>query len=322
MLGQINRLDCAACSSFLTLHSKFSEPVQTKRQIQQLLAQAGASPKKRLGQHFLIDLNLIKLLMECADIGESDIVLEVGCGTGSLTESLAAKAGRVVAVEVDRRLAQITAEQLEKHRNVEVINCDALESKNSISQAVVKRLDAARRQCSGRMLLVANLPYNAASAVIANLAIGPTVADGMFVTVQKEVAERMIAGPGSRRYGSLSIMLGATGQVKKIRILKPSVFWPEPQVASAMVSFVRSPDKCRRIKDMGVFAAVVSLFMGHRRKTLRSCARLSASRPMNVANWVDVLEKCSIDPGARAEQLSPEDYVAAANACRGIIRNG
>ena len=103
--------------------------MQTKRQIQQLLASAGASPNKQLGQHFLIDLNLMRLLVDSADITTDDVVLEVGCGTGSLTEALAERAGKVVSVEVDRALAEIARTRLAKAGNVEIINADALESK-------------------------------------------------------------------------------------------------------------------------------------------------------------------------------------------------
>ena len=289
--------------------------MQTKREIQQLLASAGVRPNKQLGQHFLIDLNLMRLLIDSADITADDIVLEVGCGTGSLTEGLAEQAGKVISVELDRTVAEIARTRLAEADNVEIINTDALASKNTISPAVIDALALARRSCPGRTLLVANLPYNIASPLMLNLAAGESAADAMYVTVQKEVAERMTAKAGGGDYGTLSIFLAATGDVKKIRTLKPSVFWPRPQVDSAMVAYIHDEAKAGRIRDMTVFAEVVRLFMGHRRKTVSACTKLACGGLAAIHNWPEILDKCSIDPADRPEQLRPEDYIAIANLC-------
>ena len=295
------------------------EIMQTKRQIQQLLTSAGASPKKRLGQHFLIDLNLMRLLVDSANINSNDIVLEVGCGTGSLTEALIERAGMVLAVELDRTLSEITKTQLVNAENVEVINADILENKNTLSRTVTNSLESARKKYHGRILLVANLPYNAASPTILNLVTGSTVADAMFVTVQKEVADRMIAAPASSDYGTLSIFLSAVGHVKTIRVLKPTVFWPQPQVDSVMVSFVRDRAKLKRIENMELFSQTVHLFMGHRRKTLTACSKLARGELAKIDNWPEIFEICSINPAQRPEQLGAENYIAIANLSSGIL---
>lgn len=287
--------------------------MQTKRQIRDLLSSAGVSPNKRLGQHFLIDLNLMRMLVETANIQKEDVVLEVGCGTGSMTEALAEKAGRVIAVELDRNLSEIAGKQLAKSENIEIINTDILESKNTLSQTVTKALDLAGKKYPGRILLVANLPYSAASPVIMNLVTGPTTADGMYATVQKEVADRMTAAPESSDYGILSIFLNATGDVKTIRTLKPAVFWPPPKVDSAMVGFVRNKAKSDRIANMELFSKIVHLFMGHRRKTLLSCSKLARDRLEKNANWPEIFGQCCINPKQRPETLSPEDYIKIAN---------
>ena len=289
--------------------------MQTKQQIQQLLASAGVWPNKRFGQHFLIDLNLMRLLIDSACIGNNDIVLEVGCGTGSLTEALSEHAGKTIAVELDTTLAKIAERELAKAKNVEIINTDILEAKNTISRTVARALELARKSCSGRVLLVANLPYNVASPVMVNLITGPTTADAMYVTVQKEVAQRMTALPGSKDYGTLSIFLSATGDVKTERVLKPAVFWPQPQVDSAMISFVRREEKVRRIRSMELFSEVVNLFMCHRRKMLKSCTKLATGKLAEINNWPEIFELCSVDPHKRPEQLWPEDYIALANLC-------
>jgi 16S rRNA (adenine1518-N6/adenine1519-N6)-dimethyltransferase len=287
--------------------------MQTKHEIRQLLSSAGVRPNRRRGQHFLVDLNLMRLLVDSANIEKDDVVLEAGCGTGSMTGLLAQKAGQVIAVELDRNLCEIAANQLEDAKNVILLNTDVLESKHSLNRNVVDALSAARQQCRGRILLVSNLPYEAASSLMMNLLTGPTIADAMYVTVQKEVAERMTAAPASKNYGILSIFLGATGEAKTIRILKPSVFWPPPKVDSAMVSFVRDPEKSRRIADIELFAEIVHLFMGHRRKTILSCSRLTSGRLAQISNWPEIFEKCRINPAKRPETLAPEDYVCLAN---------
>ena len=289
--------------------------MQTKSQIRQLLTSAGVAPNRRFGQHFLVDLNLMRLVVDSARIGPDDVVLEVGCGTGSLTGALAERAGSVVTVEIDGTLAQIAGSQVGEAANVTLINADALSSKGVFNPAVVEALGQ-RRNRRGRLLLVANLPYDVASAVMINLVRGPVVADEMVVTVQREVAERMEAGPGSKDYGSLSIFLGATGDVQTLRILKPSVFWPAPKVDSALVRFVRDASKCARIGDMTLLGEVVSLFMGHRRKMLRACTKYAPAELGGRDRLAQVLERSGIDATQRPEELSPEQYVELANRCR------
>jgi 16S rRNA (adenine1518-N6/adenine1519-N6)-dimethyltransferase len=289
--------------------------MQTKQQIQQLLASAGIEPNKRLGQNFLIDLNLMRLLIDSANISNNDILLEVGCGTGSLTQALAERSGKVVAVEMDETLAKIAARELTEASNVEVINTDILENKSTINRAISNAIKMARKELSGRFLLVSNLPYSIASPLMMNLITGSTVADAMHITVQKEVADRMTATPGDRHYGTLSIHLAATGNVKTERVLKPTVFWPQPQVNSAMISFVREPEKGSRIQSMELLGEVVNLFMQHRRKMVKACTRFAAGELVEIDNWSEIFQRCSIDPHNRPEQLSPEDFISISNLC-------
>jgi len=289
--------------------------MQTKQQINTLLESAGVKPNKHLGQHFLIDLNLMRLLIDSADIRPDDVVLEVGCGTGSLTEAITQKAGLCVAVEFDRTLAEIAAAQLTERKNVTIINADILEKKSVINPSVQTALTDARKKYAGRLLLVANLPYHVASPLIINLITGPQVADAMFVTVQKEVALRMTASPGCKDYGILSILLAATGRLKTIRILKPSVFWPQPQVDSAMISYVRDAEKLKTIKNIEMLNTIAGAFLRHRRKMLKSCCKLITGALVKIDNWLDIFKRCGIDPADRPDRLNPEQFVAIANTC-------
>lgn len=289
--------------------------MQTKHKIQQLLASAGAWPNKKYGQNFLIDLNLIGLLVEKASISRDDVVLEIGCGTGSLTEELAKAAGRVISVDIDTKLAKIAAAELRDFANTEIVNTDILAGKHHISQAVLEKIAAARGECTGRMLLAANLPYSVGTAAMMNLISGDVFVDAMYVTVQKEVALRMSADTGTEHYGSVSILMDATGEVEIFRILKPSVFWPSPQVESAMVSYKRDPAKVGRIKDLGIFSECISLFIGHRRKMAKACTKFATGPLEEISDWPELFSRAGISGEIRPEQMTPDEYVELANLC-------
>ncbi|MFA5291541.1 MAG: 16S rRNA (adenine(1518)-N(6)/adenine(1519)-N(6))-dimethyltransferase RsmA [Phycisphaerae bacterium] len=289
--------------------------MQTKTDIQRLLTEAGVEPNKRLGQHFLIDLNLMELLLTNAAITENDIVLEVGTGTGSLTGELAKRAGKLIAVECDEVLAEVTKQHLRNAKNFEIIIADVLENKNTINHEVIQKLQNAQEEIFGRVLLVANLPYNVASSVMLNLLDGPVTADSMIVTVQKEVAMRMAAAPGSEDYGILSIFLAAMGHCKVLRKLSPKVFWPMPQVDSAMVRFDRDQKKIDEIHNIELFKQAVNLFMGHRRKMMRACVKYAEGKLAGIHNWEDIFTRAFVEPHHRPEELSGIDYISIANLC-------
>ena len=290
--------------------------MQTKQQIQLLLASAGISPNKRRGQNFLIDLNLMQHLVDAARIHHNDIVLEVGPGTGSLTEALAERAAAVISVELDEILAMIAAKQLEKFQNIRIINKDVLENKSTINRTVIEAINLARQNHSGRLMLVANLPYSIASPVMINLVTGTDItADCMYVTVQKEVAERMTADAGDKLYGTLSILLSTAGDLKILKTLKPSVFWPEPQIDSAMVSFVRNKKKISQIKSFPLLSSLVALFMQHRRKMMKACTKFATGDLANIHNWQQIFDHCAIDPHYRPEQITPEQFLSLSNMC-------
>lgn len=280
-----------------------------------MLASAGTGPKKKLGQHFLIDLNLLQLIVSSSNIRESDIILEIGCGTGSMTQALAEKAHSVIAVEYDPVLAGIASEQLRDAPNVRVLNCDALAGKGSLNPLVADAIDSAAEHSKARLLLVANLPYSVASPIILHMVTGPMIADEMHITVQKEVAYKMTAQPGQDDYGPMAILLAAAGTAQIARIFKPTVFWPRPQVDSALVSFVRDPDRIALISDFDLLSDVVNLFIGHRRKTLQACTKLAAGRLPKTHDWPPIFAAAAINPGLRPDQLSPQQYAEIANRC-------
>lgn len=285
----------------------------TKQQIQHLLDHAGIRPRHTWGQNFLIDLNLMRLLVDAAELRGHELILEAGCGTGSLTSLLAEKGGAVIAAEIDPCLQKIARAELSDYDDVHIVAGDVLANKNSVNPQIISALREARQRVDGPFLLMANLPYQAASPLIVNLVLtaneGIGVLDGFYVTVQLEVAERMIAHPGRKVYGLLSILLQAAGTVEIIRKLNPQSFWPPPQVHSAFVAWRRDHEKCHRIADMGRLKTVIDLLLRHRRKKIRSCLQNSLPGP----DLDTKLQSADIDPDARGETIPPEGFVRLAN---------
>ena len=154
---------------------------------------------------------------------------------------------------------------------------------------------------------------------MANLITGPLLADGMYVTVQKEVADRMVASPGSSDYGTISILMSATGNVHMLRKLPPAVFWPRPQVHSAMVVYNRDPEKADKIHSMEIFTAVINMFMGHRRKMLKACTKFAPAPLDKIHNWQQIFDEAFVDPHKRPEDLSAVGYVSIANLCAELL---
>jgi 16S rRNA (adenine1518-N6/adenine1519-N6)-dimethyltransferase len=223
--------------------------MQTLAYMKELLASRGLAPRKSMGQNFLIDANLARKLIDAADLARGDLVLEVGPGTGTMTEELLARGCVVVVCELDRGLARLLRETLghtppDRFRLVEG---DCLESKHALSRELTAAL-------AGRpFTLVANLPYGAATPLILTLLIDHPECRAMFVTVQKELADRLLAAPGSKDYGTLAVVARALAHVRRIALLGPECFWPRPEVVSAMISIRRRPDPMtedpRRLAD-------------------------------------------------------------------------
>jgi 16S rRNA (adenine1518-N6/adenine1519-N6)-dimethyltransferase len=288
---------------------------QTRSYLMQLLAERGLHPRGDLGQNFLIDLNLIEFIVRQAELDEHDVVLEIGAGTGSLTAELARQAGAVVSVEYDRTMHQLAAEATSGCPNVTLLQCDALKNKNRFAPAV---LDVVQEQLQAapdrRLKLVANLPYNIATPVISNLVATDLPWVRMVATIQFELALRMIARPGSEHYGALTIWLQSQCRVKVLKKLPPNVFWPRPQVNSAIVRVVPHTVRRAKIADRGFFHDYVRGVFLHRRKLLRGVLR-GMYRAESVSIDVDqLLKDLELAETCRAEELDVATHVELSNA--------
>jgi 16S rRNA (adenine1518-N6/adenine1519-N6)-dimethyltransferase len=288
-------------------------PRQTTAYLKKLFAEVGFTLDPRRGQNFLVDLNLIDLVEKAAAIRPDDVVLEVGTGTGSLTERLARAAARVVTCEIDPRLAQLARDRLVDHANVELVEGDVLAGKHRFAPAVLAAIEAAvAASPRGRLLLVANLPYCVATPVISNLLALPRPFDVAVVTVQREMGERMTAAAGTGSYNALSVWVGAQCRGEIVRILPPSVFWPRPKIDSAIVRLELEPDRRAAIADLARFHEFVRDVFCHRRKLLRGVLLRVAGgkREAGARAAVEhVFETLGLRAEARAEDIPPDGFV-------------
>lgn len=277
---------------------------QTISYLGRRFSESGLRLDARQGQNFLIDQNLLRLIVERATIDRRDVVLEVGTGTGALTSLIAMRAGCVVTVEIDEQLHQLASEELIEHQNVVQLRADALKNKSTLNPQVIaaveKELAAAP---SSRFKLVANLPYNVATPVIANLLASPSVPHSMTVTVQKEMADRLVARAGSKDYGALSIWIQSQCRVELVRTLAPSVFWPRPKVHSAIVHVEIDQRLRDGIADLAFFHDFVRALFQHRRKFLRGVLASTFKGQLDKPAIDRILADEGIRPESRAEQL-------------------
>ena len=277
------------------------------------MAEAGLRPDRRYGQHFLVDGNLMRLLVAEANLKSSDTVLEVGPGVGNLTELLLAQAGRVVAVEVDPALAEIARARLGGAANLDLLVTDILADKRHIAPAVLEALESRQRTLGGAVKLVANLPYAAATPLVAELVMSRPPPERLVFTVQEEVAARLAAEPGTREYGAVGVLVQAVADVEVLRRLAPTVFWPRPQVWSAMVRIRPSAAKRRRIRNMIAFHRTIEGLFAHRRKRAARSLALADPGGASPEAWAARLEAAGLDSQARGETYSVEEIVRLAN---------
>jgi 16S rRNA (adenine1518-N6/adenine1519-N6)-dimethyltransferase len=274
-------------------------------EIRALAASLNATPTKKLGQNFVIDPNTVRRIVTQAQVSESDIVVEIGPGLGSLTLALLPNVAKVLAVEIDPVLAGALPSTIALHapslqENLSVINADAMR---------ITELPAAPTH------LVANLPYNVSVPVVLHfLETFPSLRE-ILVMVQAEVADRMAAGPGSKIYGVPSVKMAWYGEVTKAGSVGRNVFWPAPNVDSGLVRLVRKKREFDPELRELTFTIVDAAF-GQRRKTLRTALGSALGSPQNVES---ILRDAGVDPGLRGEQLSLQDFVAIAQSAKKVI---
>ncbi len=286
------------------------EPRQTLSYLRNLFEERGIRPKSKLGQNFLIDLNLLDLIVRTAELSRDDLALEVGSGTGSLTVQLAQHAGAVLSVEVDPAFYAMTGEAVAGKDNVTLLHTDVLKNKNELAPEVLGTLDALQERFGcRRRKLVANLPYVVATPVISNFLLLHTAMERMVVTVQWEIAERLLAQPGTKDYGALAVLVQSLADVELVRRLAPSVFWPRPQVASAIVLIRPSAAKRTHVGDVLRFRHFLRDLYVHRRKNLRGALASLPTGRLEKSEVDRKLAELGLEGTIRAEDLDREQHL-------------
>lgn len=279
-------------------------PGQTLTEIRSLLTEAGLAPQHRFGQNFLIDHNLLGKLVDAASVTEADVVLEVGPGTGTLTEVLLERGARVIASEIDRGLAKLLRNRLGDQPRFTLVEGDALAAKSAVNPELLDALQRAAPHPGGARKLVANLPYQIATPLMLELLVGQPPLAGQYVTIQREVADRLEADAGTEAYGPLAIVVQTVARVRQIAQLPPNAFWPAPKVTSAMVAVEPRDTADRPVQEIGSFSALVRRCFQQRRKMLRRIVR-DFEQPQRVA---DALSAAGLPDDVRPERLTPADF--------------
>ena len=262
---------------------------------------------KGLGQNFLIDKNILAKIVNSAELSAGDRVLEIGPGIGTLTRELAARAGKVVAVEIDSRLVPVLQETTSTFSNVRIINQDILKSD-------LRKLWE-DYFAPNRIKVVANLPYYVTSPIIMKLLEEDIPLKMIVVMVQKEVAQRMTAVPGTKDYGALTVAVQFYSEPQIIATVPPAVFMPPPKVSSAIVRLNIDREHRYKVMDKGLMFSLVKAAFGQRRKALvnalRGVAGMSAKEDVREA-----LKRSGIDPRRRGETLSIEEFCRLADSIK------
>lgn len=273
-------------------------------QVRDFLRAAGFRPSSVLGQNFLIDRNVLDRMLESAAVQPGERILEVGPGLGVLTGPLLASAGRLVAVEKDARLYEWLCKRFADYNNVRFVLGDYLDL--APGDPELRTADA----------LISNLPYAVAARILAGLALSPTPPSRMLFTVQKEVAERLAAGPSSRDYGLLSVLVGEVYDAEIMRTISPSCFYPAPAVWSAFVRLRIRPGNPSPANRTDVWLPLVRHAFSRRRKQMTAILTDGPWRvPLDRRQALKLLLDAGIVPTARPENLGIDDWRRLAGRC-------
>jgi 16S rRNA (adenine1518-N6/adenine1519-N6)-dimethyltransferase len=272
--------------------------------IKKELADYGLTPRKRWGQHFLVDRNILNKVVRAAELEKGDVILEIGPGMGEMTLALARQVNKVIAVEIDRELVKILKEKTADLPNIIVIEGDIL--KISFEELY--------RQGHQQLKVVANLPYQISTPLLFGFIESRDLFSTLTLMLQREVAERMIASPGGKDYGPLSVFTQSVSDLSIKFYIKPSAFFPPPKVESAVIHMVWKERPLVRGEEEGWFKKVVKGCFGYRRKRL-----INALRHADLLLPEDLekrIEKIGIDSQRRPETLTIQEFARLADALR------
>lgn len=270
-----------------------TDGVDSPVNVRRVLEQIGLKPGKSMGQNFLVDGNILRIIIAQSDLSAADRVLEVGPGLGVVTGALLNEVAGVVAIEKDRKLHSFLSEQYAECGRLELLRADALD------------VDLGALFSAGVNKMVSNLPYSVASRILVDVFNAADRPERIVVTLQQDVAERICAVVGEREYGLLSVLAQRYYQVRIVKEIGPNCFIPRPRVASALLVCRRRDDSLPEAGD-DFFMRVVKMTFTHRRKVMKNALRGAGFKSPQIE---DSLLRAEIDPDLRPAQLSPNDWV-------------
>lgn len=261
--------------------------------------------QKKFGQNFLIDTHVLDKIISAAHITKEDMVLEIGPGIGTMTQYLAEAAGKVIAVEIDKNLIPILSDTLSEYQNVRIINEDVL-------KLDLRKL--ADEENGGKAIkVVANLPYYITTPIIMGLFENHVLVESITVMVQKEVADRMQTGPGSKDYGALSLAVQYYAEPYIVANVPPNCFMPRPKVGSAVIRLTRHKEPPVEVKDEKLMFDIIRASFNQRRKTLANGLNNSDKITCSKEIITEAIEKLGKGPSVRGEALSLQEFASLSN---------
>lgn len=260
--------------------------------------------QKKYGQNFLIDTHVLEKIIRAASIGNDDVVLEIGPGIGTLTQYLCENARQVIAVEIDDMLIPILGETLKEYDNVKIVHNDIL--KVDVNEIVSEYPGSSIK-------VVANLPYYITTPIIMGLFESGVPIDSITIMVQKEVAERMQAKPGTKDYGALTLAVQYYADAKIMANVPPNCFMPRPAVGSAVINLVKHKEKRYDVKNEDMLFRIIRASFNQRRKTLQNGINNAANLPYTKQQIAEAIEKMGLPTAVRGEKLSLEQFVELSN---------
>ncbi len=280
------------------MNEKLSNPQKTIEVIQKY----DFAFQKKFGQNFLIDAHVLDKIIDAADVGPEDFVIEIGPGIGTLTQYLCENAREVAAIEIDTNLIPILQDTLSAYDNITIINEDVLK---------VDIAALAKEKNNGKPIkVVANLPYYITTPIIMGLFENHVPIESITVMVQKEVADRMQVGPGTKDYGALSLAVQYYAKPYIVANVPPNCFMPRPKVGSAVIRLTRHKEMPVTVKDEAFMFKLIRAAFNQRRKTLQNGLNNSQEIQVNKADVVAALEKLKLSPTIRGEKLTLEQFAA------------
>ncbi|MFH0958600.1 MAG: 16S rRNA (adenine(1518)-N(6)/adenine(1519)-N(6))-dimethyltransferase RsmA [Pseudomonadota bacterium] len=262
----------------------------------------GLAPKKWMGQNLLVDTSYLEMIVQAAGVKDGDKIVEIGAGLGALTQSLVLQGATVWAIEVDAGFFRQLESRFAGSPNVNLIHKDVL--KFDFYELAAQ---------SGKLKIVANLPYNLSSRLVFIFQENRSIFESAVVMLQKEVAERLVASPGSKDYGALAVMLAATAKAEALFDIPPEAFYPKPQITSTLIRIVFPDPPPHDVIDHKLLTKLVKAGFSSRRKTLRNGLKALVTPELSFDGIIEASDIAGIDLGRRAETLSPEEFVSFAN---------